>query len=225
VLAAGQRQSPDRDSALAKLCEAYWYPLYAFARRRGASSVDASDLVQGFFATLLEKEYLDDADPSRGRFRTFLLTAFKRYILKQHDRAVAQKRGGGVRHLSLDYEAGESRYSVEPGHEMTPERVFERRWALTVLDNALTKLRQENESAAKTRQFDALKVLLTGESAPRYRDIADDLGMTEGAVKVAVHRLRQRFRELIRAEIAQTVADAAEIDEEVRSLQAALAND
>ena len=225
VVAAGKRQLPEGGSALAALCATYWYPLYAYVRRRGYSAADAQDLTQGFFATLLEKDYLDDADQDRGRFRSFLITALKRYVSKQHERENAQKRGGNLKHLSLDFEAGESHYRIEPSHDSTPERIFQRRWALTVLENALTKLRQDFEGSEKEQLFESLKVFLTGEKGSSLNQVADENNMTEGAIKAAVHRLRSRYRDLIRTEIAQTVADPGDVDDELRSLQAALRNE
>ncbi len=222
VVAAGKRQEPDGEAALAALCETYWYPLYAYLRRRGYDAPDAQDLTQGFFAKLLEKDYLDDADQQRGRFRSFLITALKRYVSKQREHASAQKRGGNRKRLSFDFEAGESHYRIEPSHDSTPDRIFDRRWALTVLDNSLTKLRQDYETSDKSRLFESLKVFLTGEKGNSCKQVAEVHNMTEGAVKAAVHRLRKKYRELIRAEIAKTVADPGDIDDELRSLQAAL---
>ncbi len=219
VLAAAQRDSPESARALAALCEAYWYPLYAFARRRGHGPEDAQDLTQGFFAALLEKEYLRVADNSRGKFRTFLLTAFQHYISKEYDRACAQKRGGHYRHLPLDFEAGESRYTREPAHLATPETIYQRRWAILLLDRVLTNLREEYVRTGKDVLFDRLRVFLAGEqNAMPYAQVAAELEMTEGAVKVAVHRLRRRYRELLRAEIAQTVERPEDVDEELRQL-------
>lgn len=222
VAAAGSEGDATR-AALSELCGAYWYPIYAFVRRRGNSAEDARDLTQAFFATLLEKGYLADADPDRGRFRAFLLTAVSRFVGKEHDKAAAQKRGGNVSHVSIDVNEGESRYQREPSHSWTPERIFARRWALTLLDRTLAGLRSEHEAAGKLPQFEALKVFLTGESGtPPLRQVALDLGLTEGAVKVAVHRLRQKYRDALRAEIAQTVAASENIDDELQTLLAAL---
>jgi RNA polymerase sigma factor (sigma-70 family) len=222
VAAAGQSGDQPR-AALEELCHAYWYPLYAFLRRRGHAAEDARDLTQGFFAALLEKGYLANADPERGRFRSFLLTAVARFAAKERDRAAAQKRGGGRSILSIDFGEGEQRYQREPVDNWTPERIFERRWALTLLDRTLAQLRHEHEAAGKLDQFDALKVFLTGETGgPTLRQVAEQLDMTEGAVKVATHRLRQKYRELLRAEIAQTVADEADVDHELAVLLAAL---
>jgi len=223
VLAAGRGASPLANEALATLCRTYWYPLYAYVRRLGHQRHDAEDLTQGFFARLLEKGFLGVADRERGRFRSFLLSAFNHFLSKERDRAKARKRGGGKKVLSLDFEAGERRYSLEPAHEMTAERLYERRWALTLLDLVLSRLREEFVEAGKPLFFDHLKVFLTGESSPAsHRQIAADLDMTEGAVKVAVHRLRRRFRKLLLAEIAQTVADPTETENELQQLFAAL---
>jgi RNA polymerase sigma factor (sigma-70 family) len=219
VAAAGHGPSPEALEALATLCQVYWYPLYAYARRQVANVEDAQDLTQEFFAQLLEKDYLQAADPQRGKFRSFLLTAFKHFMAKEHDRANAQKRGGDRRILPLDFQAGETRYGFEPAGQATPETVYERRWALTLLEQALGRLRQEFTDAGKQQLFESLKTSLTGDgSSEPYAQIATQLGMTDQAVKVAVHRLRQRYRELLRAEIAQTVTNADEIDDELRDL-------
>ncbi len=215
--------SPQSQSALAELCGRYWYPVYAFLRRRGNSPEDASDLTQGFFANLLEKEYLDDADRQKGRFRTFLLTAVTRFASKEYERMQAQKRGGGRKLISLDVSQGESRYQHEPVDDWTPERIFARRWALTLLDAALGRLRKDHEESGRIVLFDVLKVYLTGDSgAPPLAEAARRLSMTEGAVKVAVHRLRERYRQALREEIGQTVADPAEVEDELEALSAAL---
>lgn len=217
-MAAG-REAPDAAVALETLCQTYWYPLYAYVRRRGCNAEDARDVTQGFFATLLEKQYLEDADRQLGRFRTFLLTALQRYLSKERERAATLKRGGGVRHWTLDCDAGERRLSLEPAHELTPERVYLRRWALTVLENALASLRHEYSEAGKSDWFDALKVYLTGESGePSYRETSAKLATTENAVKVAVCRLRQRYRDRIRSDIAETVSDPTDVDEELQTL-------
>lgn len=219
VAAAGQGASPEAQEALAVLCHIYWYPLYAYARRRLASVEDAQDLTQEFFAQLLEKDYLQAADPNRGKFRSFLLTAFKHFLSKERDWANAQKRGGARHILPLDFQAGETRYHLEPPDHATPESIYERRWALTLLEQALTLLRQEFAGAGKQKLFENLKSTLTGDfSTEPYSRIAEKLSMTEQAVKVAVHRLRQRYKELLRGEIAQTVATNDEIDDELRDL-------
>src|SRR5438128_8326546 len=219
VAAAGQGRSPETQEALATLCQLYWYPLYAYARRHVPSAHDAQDLTQAFFAELLEKDYLQAVDPSRGKFRSFLLTAFKHFLSKARERANARKRGGGQRILSLDFQAGESRYHLEPADQGTPETIYQRRWALTLLEQALARLRQEFTDSGKRPLFETLKPTLTGDgsSAP-YAQIGETLGITEQAVKVAVHRMRQRYKELLRDEIAQTVSTTEEIDDELRDL-------
>jgi RNA polymerase sigma-70 factor (ECF subfamily) len=219
VLAAGRGDAPEAQAALAALCEVYWYPLYAYVRRSGHPADEARDLTQEFFARLLEKHYLRAADSERGRFRSFLLTAFKRFLAKERHRARALKRGGGRRMLSLDFEQGESRFRLEPATDITAETIYERRWALTLLDRVMDRLRDDFERAGKRDDFDRLKVFLTGEAAaPNYREAAAELGTTEGAVKVAVHRLRRRFRDVVLAEIAQTVTAPEDVDEELRYL-------
>jgi len=226
VAAAGSRESGEARAALEDLCRAYWYPVYAFIRRRGHQPADATDLTQEFFARLIEKDYLDSADQQRGRFRTFLLTAVTRFLANERERAAAQKRGGGTRPLSLSVEDGETRYQLEPTDRWSPERLFDRRWALTILDQTLTKLRAEQEGAGKGSLFDVLKVYLTGETGvPTLRQSADRLDMTEGSVKVAVHRLRQKYRELLRHEIGQTVAEDGQVEDELRLLLSALRGD
>ena len=219
MLAAGRGDVPESESALAELCEVYWYPLYAYVRRSGYPADEARDLTQEFFARLLEKHYLRAADAERGRFRSFLLTAFRRFLSKERHRARALKRGGGRSMLSLDFEQGESRFRLEPATDVTAETIYERRWALTLLDRVMSRLRVEFEQAGKRDDFDRLKVFLTGEAAaPGYREVADGLGMTDGALKVAVHRLRRRFRDLLLAEIAQTVTAPEDAEEELRHL-------
>lgn len=224
IVAAGGADSKVARAALASLCGTYWYPLYAYARRRGADAHEAQDRVQEFFATLLDKGYVADADRERGRFRTFLLVAFRRHTAKEVEKERALRRGGGLSLLSLDFESGEQRYRLEPAHLETPERVYERRWALTQLDRTLAHLRRELRDAGREERFEVLRGHLDGVSgAPSHREAAERLGMSEGAVKVAVHRLRQRYRALLRDEIAQTVNDPAEVDDEIRHLLEALA--
>jgi RNA polymerase sigma-70 factor (ECF subfamily) len=223
ILAAGKGVSTGAREAMAALCQTYWYPLYAYVRRQGHQPNDAQDLTQEFFTRLLEKNYLKSADPERGRFRSFLLTAFKRFLSKEHDREKANKRGGGMKLLPLDFEAGEKRYSLEPAHEVTPESIYEQRWALTLLDRVFARLRDDFEQGGKQKEFACLKVYLTGEAGtPSYKEAGAELHMTEGAVKVSIHRLRRRYRDLVREEIAQTVASPEEVDEELRHLFAAL---
>jgi RNA polymerase sigma factor (sigma-70 family) len=209
VVAAGQRNLPESEAALASLCRLYWYPLYAYARRHLPNVEDAQDLTQEFFARLLERDYLRQADRQRGRFRSFLLTAFKHFLTKEQERANAQKRGGGRKLLPLDFPSGEQRYQREPSHEATAEALYERGWALTLLQQALARLREEQTGAGKERLFECLKGTLTG-------------GMSGEAIKVTVHRLRRRYGELLRAEIAQTVTTAEEIEDELRDLFAAV---
>ena len=219
VIAAGHRSNPAADVALAALCEEYWTPLYAFARRRGYSAADAADVTQGFFTCLLEKDYLECADPERGRFRSFLLTAFKRFLSKERGHDNALKRGGGITIRSLDADLAESQYAFEPVDDRTPERLFERRWAITMLDRVLQRLEQEYCEKGKTEFFALCRSSLTGIGMEQhYSSIAVSCGMTEAAVKVAVHRMRARYRELLRAEVAQTVASDADVDDELRAL-------
>jgi RNA polymerase sigma-70 factor (ECF subfamily) len=224
VVRAGRRGSDESERALTTLCETYWFPVYAFVRRHGHSSHDAQDLTQEFFVRLIEKNDLAAADRRRGRFRSFLLAAVQHFLSNRRDLARAKKRGGDRRFLSLDLDAGERRLAREPAHETTPEKLFERRWALTLLENVLGRLRDEFTAAGKQTLFARLKGTLAGEkAASNYADLAAEFDMTEGAIKVAVYRLRRRYRELLRDEIAQTVADPAEIDAEIRELFAALA--
>jgi RNA polymerase sigma factor (sigma-70 family) len=223
VAAAAHGGAPESQEALATLCQAYWYPLYAYARRHLPSLHDAQDLTQAFFAELLEKDYLQTADPERGKFRSFLLTAFKHFLSKQRDRARARKRGGGRVPLTLDFQAGEDRYGLEPADHTTPETLFERRWALAILEQALARLRQEMASAGKEKLFECLKQALEGEGPQEsYARIGLELGISEQAVKVAVYRLRRRYQELLRAEIRQTVASPEQVDDELHDLFAAV---
>jgi RNA polymerase sigma-70 factor (ECF subfamily) len=223
IAAARDRDTDEARQALATLCEAYWYPLYAFIRRQGYKMEDARDLTQGFFARLLEKDYLADVDREKGKFRSFLLTSCKHFLANEHDRAHALKRGGGLAIRSLDSGTAESRYSEEPAHDLTPEKLFERRWALLLLQNVFARLRQEHEQAGKRELFELLKPFLAGDGpALRYSQTAEQLRMSTGAVKVAVHRLRGRYRELVHEEIARTVDDPALVEAEIRNLFSAL---
>jgi RNA polymerase sigma-70 factor (ECF subfamily) len=216
IIATGHQRTTQAREALAHLCATYWYPLYAFARRRCARIEDAQDLTQGFFACILEKDYFRDFDRERGRFRAFLLAAFRHFIANERDRERTQKRGGGQVQMSLDMQEAERRYLLDPGHELTPEKLYERRWATTLLDRALARLRTESR---QLNQFDRLQIFLTGEPpGVSYNDFASELGMSEGALKVAVHRLRRKFRAVLRAEIADTVASPEEVKEEMRYL-------
>jgi len=224
ILAASDSASAQHEPALSTLCQTYWFPLYAYLRRRGYDSHQAEDYTQGFFAGLLERKGLQRADPKYGKFRSFLLASLKNFLADEWDRASAQKRGGDKNVLSLDFDAASSHYDREPAHHLSPEKLFERSWALTVLTSAMDRLKAESAATGKQRLFDCLKVYLAAEKdAVPYRQVAAELNMTEGAVKVAVHRLRRRYRELVRDEIAQTVTSDAQIDEEIRDLFAALA--
>jgi len=225
VFAAGaQGSSPDVHQALATLCETYWYPLYGFLRSRGYSAENAQDLTQAFFARLLEKHAVRHADPARGRFRSFLLASLRNFAANERDRDSAGKRGGGVPMLSLEIEHAEGRFQREPPTDETPERVFDRRWALTLLDRVISRL--QAEAAARNDMhspFDRLKTYLTGDEPQlSYAQTASELGMSEGAVKVAVHRLRRRFRDLVRDEIAHTVSSPEEVEDELRYLWSAV---
>lgn len=219
VVAAGQSPSADAHQSLAALCEAYWYPLYAFVRRSGYSVEDAQDLTQAFFVELLEKGRLRAADPRRGKFRTFLLAAMKNFLANQWRAASAQKRGGAKGPLSLDFDDVERRYSREPGHNLTAEKIYDRRWAMALLEGVLGTLAREQAAAGKGDLFEGLKGFLGGDkNRVPYREIADRLAVTEGAVKVAVHRLRRRYRELLRSAIANTVSSPDEVEDELRAL-------
>jgi RNA polymerase sigma-70 factor (ECF subfamily) len=223
VLTAADPTLPASADALAELCRTYWYPIYAFVRRQGNAHESAQDLTQEFFARMLEKRYIDDVGPEKGRFRTFLLVCLKRFLANEWDKTRAQKRGGGKAHLSIDFQDADGRYSLEPGHDVTAQKIFERRWALTVLERTLAGVAQEFAESGRGGLFDALKVYLVGDvSAPPYAQTGNRLGMTEGAVKVAVHRLRERYRAALRREIAATVEREDDVDREIAELFAAL---
>jgi RNA polymerase sigma factor (sigma-70 family) len=224
VLAAGHAGTPQSDQALEELCRTYWYPLYAYVRRHGRSREDAEDLTQGFFARLLEKNFLEGISNDKGRFRSFLLVALKRYLANEWDRANAQKRGGGLTPLSLDWQDAETRYQVAPADNLSPDKLYDRAWAIVVLERVITRLRDENGADGKAGLYDRLKSFLTvGNGEIPYAQAAADLQMTEGAVRVAVHRLRRRYRELLREEIGQTLANPAQAREEMQALFSALA--
>jgi RNA polymerase sigma-70 factor (ECF subfamily) len=223
VLAARGGSSSRARAALESLCRAYWYPLYAFVRRMGHSPHDAEDSVQGFFAVCLEKNYLAAADEAKGRFRSFLLLALKRFLAKERDKSRAGKRGGGQKPIALDGLTAEERYALEPAEHLSADKLFERRWALTLLEQVLSRLRDEQAAAGQGEAFEQLKeFLLAGGRGTPYADMAARLGRSEGAVKVAVHRLRQRYRELLQEEIANTVTSPEEAEEERRYLLAVL---
>src|SRR5947208_12240797 len=224
VLAAGESASPEAEAALQKLCRTYWYPLYAYVRRRGHSPHDAQDLTQGFFARLLEKNWVGAADREKGKFRSFLLSVLNHYLGDERDRANAAKRGGGQVLISLDEQTAENLLSQEPASYLSPEKEFEKRWAAALLQQAMTRLREEFETAGKGRTFDQLKLFLEGEaSSGDYGAMAAGLGMSANAIAVAVHRLRQRYRELVRIEVANTVGSPDEVEEEMRHLFSVLA--
>jgi RNA polymerase sigma-70 factor (ECF subfamily) len=218
ILAAKDRKAPEARQALAELCTAYWYPLYAFIRRKGYDADQAQDLTQEFFFRLLEKDYLRSVDPAKGRFRSFLLAAASHFLANEHDRTTAAKRGGGRSPLSLDFSAAEGRYRLEPMHHLTAEKLFERRFAMTLLEQTLQRLRQEMVNADKEKIFDSLKSCLIGITDTPYAELAAALEMTEGAIKTAVHRLRNRYGEMLREAIARTVTDESEIEDEIRTL-------
>jgi RNA polymerase sigma factor (sigma-70 family) len=223
VVRAGDAERADARDALAELCEAYWYPLYHYVRRRGYDAPDAQDLTQGFFARLLDKHALGAADPDRGRFRAFLLASVDHFLANERERDRAKKRGGGQVPLSLDLAAAESRVDLEPAHDLTPERLYERQWALTVLALVIRRLEAEYRESRKTRQFERLKDSLGGAGEGlRYGDIASELGMTVENTRQAAHRMRRRFRALLRDEVARTVVDPDDVDEELASLFQAL---
>jgi RNA polymerase sigma factor (sigma-70 family) len=217
VVAAGDPQRKEARSALVSLCENYWYPLYAYLRRRGYPTDQAQDLTQEFFVRVLEGRYLDRAEPEKGRFRSFILTSLKFFVADEADSQRARKRGGGML-VPLEFSSGEERYQREPVHDETPERIFERRWALSVLDRVVERLRNEFVQHGRPDHFERLKVFLLGRSDAPYAALAREMDTSEGALKVAIHRLRKRYRVLFRQEIADTVADPAEVESELRFL-------
>jgi RNA polymerase sigma factor (sigma-70 family) len=224
VLAAGGRGTPQADVALEELCRTYWYPLYAYVRRHGHSHEDAQDLTQAFFARLLEKNYLEGISNNGGKFRAFLLVAIKRFLANEWDRANRQKRGGGVAPLSLDWQDADTRYQINPADDVSPDKLYDRAWALTVLERVITRLRDENSAEGKAKIYSQLKhFLMAGKDEISYGQAAAALQMSEGTVRVTVHRLRRRYRELLREEIAQTLSDPAQADEEMQVLFCALA--
>ena len=222
-MAAGKGDSVQAAAALDTLCRRYWYPLYAFVRRQGHEAHDAEDLTQEFFARFLAKEYFGRADPALGRFRNFLLACLKHFLSERRRQAGRLKRGGGQTIISWDSLTAEERYQSEPVDAVTPEKVYERRWALTLLEQVLARLGAEQSAVGKGEVFTQLKDFLWGEgSGAGYAEVAARLGLAEGALKVTVHRLRQRYRELLREEVAQTVVTVHEVDEELRYLVAAI---
>ncbi len=224
VLAAGATRSPEAMAALGRLCGSYWYPLYAFVRRNGYSPADAQDLTQEFFARLVEHNWVAHAVREKGRFRSFLLIALKRFLVKEWEKSRALKRGGQVQFVRFPLDSAESRYSREPADPRTPEQAFEAHWALALLEKVLNRLREEYGREGKAKLFEVLEPCLVGESDTQpYATLCPQLGVSEAATKMATSRLRQRYREFLREEIAQTVASPSEVDEEVRHLFRVLA--
>ena len=223
VLAARDGSDTEARAALEGLCQTYWQPLYAYIRHQGADPEEARDLTQGFFAELLEKDFLSSVDPEKGRFRAFLLASLRHFLAHQRRSAQTLKRGGGTRTLSLDTEVGEQSYALHSGAQITPMDVFEQRWATTVLERAMVRLQHHSEASGDRTLFQRLKPYLTSpEPQAPYREVAEALGISEGGVASAVHRLRQRYGKCLRAEIAETVAEPEEVDDELRQLLASV---
>lgn len=226
VLAAGGRQSPQADAAVERLCRAYWYPLYVYIRSSGHPPADAEDLTQEFFARLITKHYLLSVHPEKGKFRWFLLSVLKRFLLNAREKETAAKRGGGAIHVPFDGEKAEQKYRLEVSDLETPDRLFDRAWAVKLLETTHQRLEDEYAQGSKQEVFRQLTVFLAGDrTGPTYAEAGASLGMSEGAVKVAVYRLRQRYREMLREEVAQTVHTPADLDEELRSLQLAFSRE
>ena len=225
VLQAGKEDGPASADALERLCRSYWHPIYAFLRRRGYSPHEAEDLVQGFFAGLLRRKGLGKVDPALGRFRSFLLASLNNHLGHERDKGRRLKRGGGAEPLSLDTQTAEEKYLSEPRHELTPERLFEKRWAEVLLERVVNRVRADFIAAGHEERFDALKDFLLGDPpGVSYADAGQKIGLSESAVTSAIYRMRSRYRECFRDEIAQTVSDPAEVDEEIRHLARALAS-
>lgn len=226
VLAAGQGNSREAETALEELCGTYWFPLYAFVRRQTPSREDAEDLTQAFFARFLEKNYLEKLNSQKGKFRAFLLASLKHFLANEWDRARSQKRGGGALPLSLDWQHADARYrTTEPADTLSPDKLYDRAWAITLLEKVLARLREEHLPPDKARLFEQLRpFLMVGASAIPYADAGAGLNLTEGAVRVAVHRLRRRYRELLREEVAQTISDTSQVAEEMRTLFSAFSD-
>jgi RNA polymerase sigma-70 factor (ECF subfamily) len=218
VLAVGNEETPEASAALERLCRTYWYPLYAYVRREGHSPTDAQDLTQEFFARLLARNSFAQVSPRKGKFRSFLLAALRHTLSDQRDLARAMKRGGGAKVLSLDAQEAEERYRFEPVERLDAEKIYERRWAMTLLEQALKRVRDEAVVAGKIELFERLRSFVVGDSEVTCGETAAELGLSEGAVKSAVHRLRQRYRQLVREEIAGTVEDPTEVEGEIRYL-------
>jgi RNA polymerase sigma-70 factor (ECF subfamily) len=224
ILAAGKTHTPQSDAALENLCRTYWFPLYAYVRRRTASREDAEDMTQAFFARFLAKNYLNDLSAERGRFRAFLLASLKHFLANEWDKSQRQKRGGAIPHLSLDWESADSQFQALASAEPAPAESFDREWAVALLARVIERLEDECADGGRTRQFEELKIFLTAEKgALSHGTAAEALRMDEGAVRVAVHRLRKRYRQLLRDEIAQTLSDPGQVDEEMGALFRAVA--
>jgi DNA-directed RNA polymerase specialized sigma24 family protein len=225
VLQAGHANNTAARDALAFLCQRYWYPLYVFVRKKGVSPDQAEDVTQGFFARLIEKQVLEQATPTRGRFRSFLLASLQHYLANERDQAQAQKRGGGQSIVSLNVEDGESKLRVEPSHYLTPEKIFDRAWAVQLLELVVGRLRAEFIAKGKEAEFETLQPFLVGaRNDTSYEHAATTLEISEEAVRQAASRLRKRYRQLLRDEVAETVANEEEIDDEIRRLFEALGN-
>jgi DNA-directed RNA polymerase specialized sigma24 family protein len=225
VLAAGRGRSREAAAALEELCRTYWYPLYVYVRRQAPTREDAEDLTQAFFARFLQRNYLEKLTSQKGRFRAFLLAALKHFLANEWDRANRQKRGGGVAPLSLDWQDADARYQIDPADNLSPDKLYDRAWAVTLLERVLARLREENNPEDKAKLFDHLKpFLMVGANSIPYAQAAKRLELNEGAVRVAVHRFRRRYRELLREEISQTLSDPAQIEEEMKTLFYAFAN-
>jgi RNA polymerase sigma factor (sigma-70 family) len=225
ILAAAESQVAGSQEALTELCQHYWYPLYAFARRRGYGPHDAQDLTQGFFLHLLEHSSLKHADPLKGKFRSFLLAAFRNFLADEADRARSLKRGGGREFVCLDAEDAESRYRLEPADHLTAEKIFDARWAMILLTRAVDRLRAEWTASGETSRFEILQPFVgidVGKAPPSYEQVGESLGISPGAAKTTVHRFRRQYAAFLRQEIGRTVSDPAEIDEEIRALCDAL---
>jgi len=224
VLAAGRRHTPQSDHALEQLCRTYWFPLYAYVRRRGHGKEDAEDSVQAFFARFLEKNYLAGLSAERGRFRAFLLASLKHFLINEWKKSQRLKRGGGEKNLSLDWQTADTQFQVAATNEPSPDKAFDREWALALLAKVIGRLQAECAADGKAKLFEQLKIFLTaGKGAQSHADAAGNLGMDETTVRVAVHRLRKRYRVLLREEISQTLTDASQVDEEMRALFGAFA--
>lgn len=222
VLAAGRKSSPQADVALEELCRIYWYPLYAYVRRHGRSKEDAEDLTQAFFERFLQKNYLEGLSAERGRFRAFLLASLKHFLANEWDRAGRQKRGAHAAHLSLDWRDADTRYQLDLRDDLSPDKLYDRAWAVALLERVVGRLRDECAADGKAELFTQLKPLLMADKTTiSYPQASAALGITEEAARVAVHRLRRRYRELLREEVAQTLAEPAQVEEEMRALFAA----